>query len=88
MTAAKVINMFRNEYVININNKCCLSLNSECVPGHFGLSCKERCSGHCINNDPCDHVSGVCPGGCQVGYVEEYCNSCKKPIYLLLNDIL
>lgn len=51
---------------------------SECNDGHYGLNCRELCSGHCENNGPCDHVSGVCPGGCQDGYMDVYCNSCKK----------
>lgn len=55
-----------------------LFLKSECKGGHFGLNCRELCSDHCENSDPCDHVSGVCTGGCQDGYMGEYCNSCKK----------
>lgn len=35
----------------------------ECPPGYFGMNCMEICSGHCINNEPCDYVSGVCPSG-------------------------
>lgn len=53
---------------------------SECTPGHFGVACNERCSGHCINNGPCDHVSGVCPGGCQNGYLGAQCLNYKKQI--------
>lgn len=79
MTVTKVINMFRNEHVIDIDNKFCLSLNLECVLGHFGLGCNNLCSIHCKNNNPCDHVSGVCPSGCQDGYIDDYCNNCKQP---------
>lgn len=50
----------------------------ECKPSYFGLDCKERCSSHCENNEPCNHVSGECPGECQDGFMDEYCNSCKK----------
>lgn len=28
-------------------------------------------------NDPCDHVSGICPSGCQDGYMGTYCNNGK-----------
>lgn len=63
------------------------SLNLECESGHFGLNCEELCGGHCENNEPCDHVSGVCPGGCQAEYMDEYCNRCKKHT-LFLNDLL
>lgn len=58
-------------------------IKSECVPGHFGMDCREFCSGHCESNDPCDHVSGVCPDGCQDGYMELYCNRCKRLVSLL-----
>lgn len=54
------------------------SLISECNDGHFGLNCRGLCSGHCESNDPCDHVSGVCSDGCQDGYMDAFCNSCKK----------
>lgn len=53
-------------------------LKLECVRGHFGMDCRELCGGHCESNEPCDHVSGVCPDGCQGGYMEKYCNICKK----------
>lgn len=53
-------------------------LNLECKPNYFGLDCQERCSSHCKNNEPCNHVSGRCPGECQDGFMDEYCNSCKK----------
>lgn len=55
-------------------------LQSECPPGHFGVACSERCSDHCINNVPCDHISGACHGGCQDGYLGARCFNCKKPI--------
>lgn len=44
------------------------------------MACSERCSDHCINNGPCDHVSGVCSGGCQDGYLGARCFNCKKLI--------
>lgn len=57
-------------------------LITECTPGYFGLNCREHCSGHCTNKEPCDHVSGVCPAGCGDGYMDQYCNSCKKPKFV------
>lgn len=50
----------------------------ECLPGHYGTNCSERCSGHCINNEPCDHVSGVYPDGCEDGYTGKLCNNCTN----------
>lgn len=49
----------------------------ECSYGFFGTQCKELCSGHCMQNESCDHVSGTCIRGCQDGYMGEYCKNCK-----------
>ena len=57
-----------------------LFIKSECPPGHFGVAYSEGCSDHCINNGPCDHVSGGCFGGCQDGYFGDRCFNSKKPI--------
>lgn len=58
----------------------------ECPPGYFGMNCMERCSGHCIYNAPCDHVSGVCPSGCQEGYILAFCNNSKT--HLVVYSVL
>lgn len=50
----------------------------ECSPEYFGMYCKERCSGHCINNKPCHHVNGECSNGCKDGYVGSRCTEGKK----------
>lgn len=55
-------------------------LKSECTPGHFGVACSERCSDHCVDNGPCDQLSGVCFGGCQDGYLGARCFNSKKLI--------
>lgn len=60
------------------DDPCSISYKSECVTGHFGMDCRELCSGHCINNEPCDHFSGICPNGCQDGFIGKHCNSCKN----------
>lgn len=52
---------------------------SECTPGHFGMACSERCSDHCVNSRPCDHISGACYGGCQDGYLGARCFNSKIP---------
>lgn len=49
-------------------------LRIECPPGKFGLDCSQVCSGHCIHNEPCDHVSGACFNGCGDGFVGTSCN--------------
>lgn len=46
-----------------------------CPSGYYGLNCKERCSGHCMNDKPCDFVSGYCSNGCHDGYLGTRCNT-------------
>lgn len=54
------------------------------------MNCSERCSRHCLNNKPCDHVSGVCSDGCQDGFSGTYCRNCKRIPFILkhLVDII
>lgn len=54
------------------------SSNIECSNGQYGPACSGRCNGHCVNNETCDHVSGVCPSGCQDGFIGSYCNNSKN----------
>lgn len=49
-------------------------LSLECSAGYFGKSCNNSC-GHCVNSSMCDHVTGVCFGGCGPGYKEPTCDS-------------
>lgn len=63
---------------IIINQSSQLYTFLECPPGYFGMACSARCFGQCSSNIPCDHVSGMCPGGCQDGYLGRYCNECKS----------
>lgn len=48
------------------------------------MDCRDKCSGNCINNEPCNHVSGVCPSGCQDGFVGTLCNKCKTCLTVIL----
>lgn len=63
-----------------ISTYCVQSSFIECSYGHYGPACRERCNGHCVNNETCDHVSGVCPSGCQDGFVGPNCNNSKNYI--------
>lgn len=54
----------------------------ECPPEYFGMYCKELCSGHCINNKPCHHVSGECSNGCKDGYIGSLCTDGKNYSFL------
>lgn len=47
-----------------------------CPSGYFGMGCSAFCSGHCIGDEPCDHIGGECSTGCQDGYDGTHCNSC------------
>lgn len=33
-----------------------------------------NCSGHCLNNYPCNKETGHCDGGCSLGYTNGDCN--------------
>lgn len=57
----------------------------ECSSDYYGMNCNERCSGHCINNKPCHHVSGECSNGCKDGYIGLLCNDGKKYSFLVKN---
>ena len=37
------------------------------------MECKELC-GNCSNGEPCHHVDGTCPHGCEAGIYGEKCN--------------
>lgn len=63
-------------------------LNSGCESGFYGLNCTDLCSSHCENNDPCDHISGVCPNGCQDGYIGARCNNSKNLDSFVYNNIV
>lgn len=55
-------------------NFCLFFLTIECSVGHFGKSCNNSC-GHYVNSSICDHITGVCFGGCGPGYKEPTCDS-------------
>lgn len=59
----------------------CITFYSECPCGRFGNGCLERCSRHCIDNEPCDHISGECPSGCEDGYIGMDCTKSKISFY-------
>lgn len=45
-----------------------------CDIGKYGIGCSHKCSGHCLNNVPCNSTNGHCDRGCASGYVEPFCN--------------
>ncbi|XP_062608469.1 multiple epidermal growth factor-like domains protein 10 [Saccostrea cucullata] len=75
----------------NIVNGTCLGCipgwtgdmcNKKCPWGWYGLACKNKCAGHCIGNQPCNHVTGRCEGGCADGWMGKLCDKpCKDGFY-------
>lgn len=52
-------------------------LLQECNSGTYGKNCIKKCSNYCLHK-PCNHIDGVCTDGCQDGYIENMCNTCKN----------
>ena len=48
-------------------------LFTECGKNTYGVECKETC-GNCSNGEPCHHVDGTCPHGCDAGMYGEKCD--------------
>lgn len=54
----------------------------ECIHYKYGLDCSQSC-GHCTENKQCHHINGVCPFGCDPGYMGVQCTrSMRFFIYL------
>lgn len=45
-----------------------------CSLGSYGDRCKSKCDGHCLENSPCNHISGRCDRGCAAGWMGKQCN--------------
>lgn len=56
---------------------------TECNDWTFGYDCKNNCSGHCSNNNPCIKQTGHCNGGCKSGYTNVFCDESKYYITTL-----
>ena len=48
-------------------------LFTECAKNTYGVECKEMC-GNCGNGEPCHHVDGTCPNGCEAGMYGDKCD--------------
>ena len=60
--------------IINIHNGKIFILLKECTKGWYGLDCKKQFSGHCRDNNTCNHVTGLCDGGCADGWKGVLCD--------------
>lgn len=55
-------------------------LSIGCEIGKYGKVCTNQCSGHCLDNVPCNPTTGHCDSGCDSGYVEPFCNKSRNVI--------
>lgn len=53
---------------------CIFSVLTECIKEWYGLNCSQQCSGHCRYGNTCNHVTGVCDGGCEAGWAGYLCD--------------
>ena len=53
---------------------------SECRDGAYGYSCVNNCSGHCMNDSPCNKQTGHCDKGCKPGYTNAFCRKGKTKV--------
>nr|XP_022305773.1 multiple epidermal growth factor-like domains protein 10 [Crassostrea virginica] len=69
-------------YELFVYTELCEVIVQECTAGWYGVDCKQQCSGHCRDDDVCNHVTGQCDGGCAAGWREALCDKvCKDGTY-------
>lgn len=44
-----------------------------CSHGWYGQDCEQRCIGYCKRNTFCNHMTGQCEKGCDVGWSGSFC---------------
>uniref|UniRef100_A0A8W8P4D4 SRCR domain-containing protein n=1 Tax=Magallana gigas TaxID=29159 RepID=A0A8W8P4D4_MAGGI len=53
----------------------------ECPQGRYGKTCSLQCK-NCLNQLPCDHITGFCKIGCSSGWMGDRCNQkCHSTLY-------
>lgn len=60
-----------------LTNKCNIK---GCVNGTYGYGCNNNCTGHCLNDSPCNKTTGHCDRGCKPGYTNSDCS--KGNLYM------
>lgn len=50
------------------------STKPECRDGWHGVNCSKSCIGHCKNGTACNHMTGLCHGGCAEGWTGYMCD--------------
>lgn len=51
----------------------CYFRSQECVDGRYGQNCLNTCTSHCKYINVCNHLTGQCKGGCDVGWTGSFC---------------
>lgn len=79
--------LYKTHFICSFSNMYIVAFSSffyqECNFGSFGKNCSKKCSGHCLDDEVCNHIDGACTGGCQDGYIGIICN--KSKILLISN---
>lgn len=60
----------------------------ECDDGTYGYDCINNCSGHCLNDFPCNKKTGHCDGGCNPGYTNNYCSKGECAFIIIIYVLL
>ena len=74
------ISKIYNKKVHLLTNKTIFIYQKGCVDGWYGVDCKQKCSGHCKDDIPCNHITGQCGGGCGAGWRGVLCDKGKRAI--------
>lgn len=61
------------------SNVMCIDIDpysalKECDDGTYGYNCINNCSGHCLDDYPCNKETGRCDVGCKPGYTTDNCS--------------
>ena len=54
-----------------------------CAIGIYGQDCSFTC-GNCAGGEPCYHVDGICPSGCEPGWVIGLCSEGKSHVFIII----
>ena len=72
--------LFYLKYTSYISVSLCILLMIffvACKNGTYGVQCRNECSGNCLNNEPCNKITGNCET-CLPGWKEPLCNESES----------